>query len=290
MMEDVEKTIPAGDLYLGTEPTVSQPAGEPTQMAVSVECPVCHTPNPPAEVYCMDCGFLLSSTPEERMEGFEVSPPAILVTRDGTREFTLRIGENTVGRQDADVLLTHNTVSRKHAVVTVEDGKVYVEDIGSTNGTFVDGRKLDPGQRVELANGAEVVFGNQSLILKLGVAAQQEYVVETDQPSAQEQETEQAQIVAKLVSEDGNLAYTLAPGTYAVGRREGNDIVIPDPYCSGRHAELRVQASRIEVIDLESTNGTWVNGIRIEPNEPREVQIGDELTFGKTVLRVEELQ
>ncbi len=300
MMEDVDKTIPAGDLYPGTVPTVSRTDAEPTQMAVSVECPVCHTPNPPAEVYCMDCGFLLSSTPEERMEEFEVSPPAVLVTQDGTREFTLRVGENTVGRQDADVLLTHNTVSRKHAVVTLEDGKVYVEDIGSTNGTFVGGKKLEPGQRVELANSAEVVFGNQLLILKLVAATQekaaeeeppqQKYAIETGQISVQEQETEQAQLVAKLVSEDGKLSYILAPGTYSVGRREGNAIVIPDPYCSGSHAELRVQKSRIEVVDLESTNGTWVNGVRIEPNEPREVQIGDELTFGKTVLRLEEMQ
>ncbi|MCX7801368.1 MAG: FHA domain-containing protein, partial [Fimbriimonadales bacterium] len=71
---------------------------------------------------------------------------------------------------------------------------------------------------------------------------------------------------------------------------EDNDIVIGDPYCSGRHAELRIDEGLIRIIDLESTNGTWVNGVRIGPNQPREIKIGDEMRFGNTVLRVEALQ
>ncbi len=42
---------------------MSAPAANATQMAMNVDCPVCHTPNPPSETYCIDCGFLLSSAP-----------------------------------------------------------------------------------------------------------------------------------------------------------------------------------------------------------------------------------
>ncbi|MDH7603023.1 MAG: FHA domain-containing protein [Armatimonadota bacterium] len=297
MTDDAEKTIAAGDVYSEKTSYVGQPGAEPTQMAVGIECPVCHTSNPPAETYCMDCGFLLTSQPEEQGVELEMRPPAVLVTTDGTREFALHVGQNTVGRQDADVLLTHNTVSRKHAVITVEDSKVYVEDIGSTNGTYVGGSKLNPGQKVELTDGAEIVFGNQTLILKLTTPSEEpstkeETVTAQEAPVecveiAPEPETQEAEAVAKLISEDGTVSHTLTRRTYSIGRREGNDIVIPDPYCSGRHAELRIEEDRMEIVDLNSTNGTLVNGVRIEPNNPYEIRIGDQLTFGQTVLKLE---
>ncbi|MGB9619785.1 MAG: FHA domain-containing protein, partial [Armatimonadota bacterium] len=103
-----------------------------------------------------------------------------LVTADGAREFALKPGENTVGRADADVLLSHNTVSRKHAVITVEDGKVYLEDVGSTNGTTVAGRKLEPGEKAELTDGVEVVFGSQALIFRAHRASEQPVPVQSD--------------------------------------------------------------------------------------------------------------
>ena len=87
-----------------------------------------------------------------------------LVSTDGALEFPLKRGENTMGREAADVLLSNNTVSRKHGLLLVEDAGVFIEDTGSTNGTFVDGVKLQPNQRVEIKDGSEVTIG--SVVLK----------------------------------------------------------------------------------------------------------------------------
>ncbi|MGQ9454663.1 MAG: FHA domain-containing protein [Armatimonadota bacterium] len=299
MMSDTDKTISTSDLEPEATQIVTQTAAETTQMAAKVECPVCHSPNPPSETYCVDCGFLLSSEPEEIIEVSQAEQVGVLVTQDGTREFALHPGENTVGRQDSDILLTHNTVSRKHAIITIDDGRVYIEDVGSTNGTFVNGHKLEPGERLELTDDAEVVFGNQVLIFRSArkepaeqsASTEQEpveaagEVVETDTP-----ETAQLPPVARITSADGTVRLDLKPGTYYIGRRESNDIVIPNPYCSGRHAELTVSESGFTIKDLTSTNGTLVNGIRIEPNTPKEIQIFDEITVGQTVLKLEAIQ
>ena len=95
------------------------------------------------------------------------------------REFVLKEGENLVGRCDPDseeslaIDLDEEDVdakvSRQHAVLIVEGGRVYVEDLGSLNGTFVmkgtEAQQLESGARVELEPGSEVVFGKISFRL-----------------------------------------------------------------------------------------------------------------------------
>jgi hypothetical protein len=71
-------------------------------------------------------------------------------------------------------------------------------------------------------------------------------------------------------------------GTQSVGRDPGADIFIDDPEVSRRHAELREAAGRWEVTDLDSRNGTYVNGRPI--TAPRELMPGDEMRVGTTVL------
>jgi pSer/pThr/pTyr-binding forkhead associated (FHA) protein len=164
MMENnVEKTQLASDNATQMMPV---PGAEATQMAVSVTCPVCHSTTPGGEQYCSDCGFLLSSQPVEVVE--DAVPPALAKLVDPTsgREFILNPGENTVGRENADVLVSHPTASRRHAKLTVADGKYMLEDLGSTNGTFVEDRKVEPGQPVEVEPGAEIRFGSATMRLE----------------------------------------------------------------------------------------------------------------------------
>ncbi|PJA76626.1 hypothetical protein CO151_02215 [bacterium CG_4_9_14_3_um_filter_65_15] len=74
-------------------------------------------------------------------------------------DFPLKEGRYLVGRTDeADLRLDKPQVSRRHAEITVEEGKVQVCDLGSHNGTSVNGAKvtgtitLNPGDKVEFAN------------------------------------------------------------------------------------------------------------------------------------------
>ncbi len=64
-----------------------------------------------------------------------------------------------------------------------------------------------------------------------------------------------------------------------VGRREGSAIHLNDTYMSNEHARFFLNDGRWWVADLGSTNGTFVNGVRIE--QPTPVQPGNEVRFGR---------
>lgn len=73
--------------------------------------------------------------------------------------------------------------------------------------------------------------------------------------------------------------YDLAKDVILVGREEGADIVIDNPSVSRRHAEFRKEGVGWVLWDLGSSNGTFLNGARLEGPHP--VVPGDEIGFGK---------
>ncbi len=68
-----------------------------------------------------------------------------------------------------------------------------------------------------------------------------------------------------------------------VGSAPGNDLVLDDPYVSGRHCTLRREGRRVVVVDAGSRNGTFVGGVRVAAGE---VMPGMRITVGRTRLRV----
>jgi ABC-type multidrug transport system ATPase subunit/pSer/pThr/pTyr-binding forkhead associated (FHA) protein len=85
----------------------------------------------------------------------------------------------TIGRTPGnDIVVSHPQVSSRHAHVEQSDGRVYVTDLGSANGTYVNGHRLAPGQRVEIANGQKIYVGPMPLQLQLGAAGAVEVVNE----------------------------------------------------------------------------------------------------------------
>ena len=226
----------------------------------------------------------------------------MLVTTDGTREFHLKPGENTIGREDADILLAHNTVSRRHAKITVDCGQARVEDLGSTNGSFVDGAKV-AGGLVDLKDGCEVMFG--SITLKY-VAPE---VVESEARDGEVREggapagffssvqAQQGCLPGGFLTppyEEGRGGYRrrsrtdrttrLHPsaswylnGAYSYDRQRGQRHRPPRwqrdsrsrSILLGRHAELLAEDGKFTITDLGSTNGTMVNGVRLDGHCPR---------------------
>ena len=95
---------------------------------------------------------LLVSGPEPGPDGstqrtYEISTPLIILGR-GT---------------DCDLRLVDPGVSRHHAEIRVEDGEVVLVDLGSTNGTFVNGQ---PVRRVTLTDGTRVTLGRTTLVFR----------------------------------------------------------------------------------------------------------------------------
>lgn len=90
------------------------------------------------------------------------------------KKFPLSNQEASIGRWDADGGVFPDVdldtddpeakVSRRHARISVRDGNYLIEDLGSTNGTFVNrGRRLAPGDRYPLKDGDEIIVGKTFL-------------------------------------------------------------------------------------------------------------------------------
>src|SRR5579863_2441141 len=78
----------------------------------------------------------------------------------GAAAHDFRLGKRTVtigSDPKNDIVLTHHTVSQRHASVKRWRGRYYLSDLGSTNGSFVNGRRIDGVE--ELPPGVEVRFG-----------------------------------------------------------------------------------------------------------------------------------
>jgi hypothetical protein len=142
-----------------------------------VYCPECGFQNPEAANYCAKCGALLHSqesgeqtqqfSPEESAELLEAlddagvdSGPALVVRSGGGRSgetFVPQGERTTIGRSpDNPVFLDDVTVSRKHAALVDRDGRWFIEDLGSLNGTFVNRKRVESA---ELSDGDELQIG-----------------------------------------------------------------------------------------------------------------------------------
>ena len=90
----------------------------------------------------------------------------------------------------------------------------------------------------------------------------------------------------KLISTEGEQTFELrSGGTLVVGRALTSDIPVLDPTISRRHAEVAWDESGVHVRDLGSSNGTFLNGVKVETAK---LSPGDVITFGKVPFRLKE--
>jgi adenylate cyclase len=91
----------------------------------------------------------------------------------------------------------------------------------------------------------------------------------------------------KLISTEGEQTFELrSGGTLVVGRALSSDIPVLDPTISRRHAEVLWDGSGVHVKDLGSSNGTFLNGVKVEAAK---LSPGDVVTFGKVPFRLKEI-
>lgn len=277
-----EKTVivtegdPAGYPPQGWAPAPAAPAYDRTQQAITVLCPVCQTPNSPGEVYCQDCGLHLASGVGSADDLPDLSQvPRLVDTGGAGGEHSLTEGANLVGRESGEVLLAHPTVSRRHAQLTLIGGRVEIEDLGSSNGTSHNGRKLVPGEKATLRSGDMLKFGNLFFTFMDPAGSSAPAVAD---PAA---DAEDGEIVAAMIG--GDAAYGLRLGVNSIGRQPNNQVFVNDSFMSGRHAEIRINADgSAELVDVGSTNGSFIAGRRLPPNEPQTLYDGLEFRLGKT--------
>ena len=91
--------------------------------------------------------------------------------------------------------------------------------------------------------------------------------------------------VHRLLSENGKLLATLEQPSYTIGKKRGEaDLVLNDLSVSRLHARIVKETDGYYLEDMNSTNGTFKNGLQLQPYEKRKLEEGDEITLGKMTV------
>jgi pSer/pThr/pTyr-binding forkhead associated (FHA) protein len=189
-----------------------------------------------------------------------------------------------VGRDpDAGLVLDDQLVSRLHVRLTPRDGEVTVDDLGSRNGTFVNGTRIDAP--ASAGPGDSVLVGGTTLVV--GIAAP-EAAASTSEARPSKPSTPEApapEFILQVIEGWAAGRRFRLSGPLEVGRDGAADVpLVDDDRVSPRHSRLTPCADGAYVEDLGSAGGTFVNGARID--ERTLVTPGDRLLVGRTVFRI----
>ena len=176
-------------------------------------------------------------------------------------------GELTIGRDsDRQLILPSASVSRRHAKLYVEGGQPCI---------------IDEGSAIDVA---EFHLSIESLDAGDGMAPPRPPARPTPVPGTMPSSLPPMRLVAEGGPYDGRV-FELTASEFAVGRAVDNDVVLDDPSLSRKHAKIfRRGASELEIEDLGSSNGTFINQRKIGRGA---VHPGDTVRFGELGFRVE---
>jgi len=177
--------------------------------------------------------------------------PQLVLETDGDSQVMSPSRSYNVGRDPTgDIVLADPRVSWHHAVLHVGDGHWMLDDIGSTNGTWTHGHRVE---HLDLGPGTTVRFGSPEDGPQAILTALPEPTTTVRAPSA---------LTAITGSYRPPTSVRPLPARVVrIGRATDNDLVVPDLSVSRHHAELRARPDgRYEIVDTGSHNGTYLNG------------------------------
>ena len=203
-------------------------------------------------------------------------------------------GEVVLGRfdygvgQPPDIDLTFDdglipSVSRRHALVISRRGEHWIEDMGSTNGTYLDGNRLALGKSAQLASGSRIILGRCRLV----------YLPLPDWVHNPDPRRPHACFLR--VTHTGDQVELPEQETIMIGRSDPTldfkpDIDLGDVgdighYVSRRHVRIITRQGRHFVEEAGSASGTRLNGRPIQVGtQPVLLQPGDQLSLGGCVI------
>ena len=243
----------------------------------------------------------------------------------------------SIGRgNDNDVIINNQTISTQHArILYNKNGDIYIEDLNSSNGTFLDGTKIKAGNSYQLYDNQIVQFGELSFAVKKVKSAhnnKNEIIIGRDPRSDIFIDIDTVSFHHLKVYQENNIWYIednlSTNGTYAgsydnpitkiklepdnilflatyrlstneifdalnnrnknsntieqditiIGRNPKADIYIDNFNVSWNHAKIVKEGSSYYIYDLDSTNGTYVNGISVKNKV--EIKPSDRITLG----------
>jgi pSer/pThr/pTyr-binding forkhead associated (FHA) protein len=177
----------------------------------------------------------------------------------------------TLGRAPHnEIVISNPGISSKHAVFRIDKNKIILEDVGSTNGTFVNEQRITS---FEVKQTDKINFGkNYTFDWKLLEPFLTSPAVQSTPLTPSEE-----RLRTKVALEKSEIY---------IGRSSDNDLVINNIKVSRKHAKLEKVGNEWFIEDLKSSNGTFVNSKKINRLK---VSQKDVITIGGIPLNLEKL-
>jgi ABC-type multidrug transport system ATPase subunit len=188
----------------------------------------------------------------------------------------LRLGRTP----ENDIIIDDPAISKQHLELSLAQGAWYVRDLGSKNGTFLDGHRLPARQPVPVSAGS-IIRVHTVLALRLLpadpnmpplLAPEHVHLSPKPRPGLVIQQSDGLLLLAPL----GERPLTL-------GRAPDNDIILTSAVVSGHHARITPAGQdRYTMVDLDSRNGLTYEGQRVHSKPLREgnvLKIADQVTL-----------
>jgi pSer/pThr/pTyr-binding forkhead associated (FHA) protein len=276
-------------IELESRPEAVKPSVEamtPRTLTIKTQGP----PTPPAEAP--------PAAPRTAFKG--PIPEVILYLGDkvlGT--FSLAGGELTIGRVSGNGIVIDNAgVSRRHGVIRVKEDKVFLEDLGSANGTFVRGQKIES---CELQDGDEIVIVKHRLVYRIPKEADAPPKAEPAADAGQKtMYIDQAALAQAMGAKPGPARtetaaalrprlilpdlkkFALEEDEVTLGSAASCQIHLSGMFVGKEHAKIvRTKDGQFKIQHLSGMAGTRVNGEKIAEHV---LKHGDEIEVGKQKL------
>jgi pSer/pThr/pTyr-binding forkhead associated (FHA) protein len=210
------------------------------------------------------------------------------------QEYILTSLTATIGRAEiADIVLDDTKVSRTHARLDCRDHEYILTDLKSANGTWVNGQRVTG--EVTLQVGDSIRFGDNLMRFErttpsleqegemtiLAVGGESEVEVELDPNALSMNVTNTRETRLVVYTTQGTTEAVMAKDILSMGRGEQNDVVLQTGQASRRHAQIERRGDEFVLHDLNSTNGTWFRGERVDE---RKLEDGDTFRIGNALM------
>lgn len=197
----------------------------------------------------------------------------------------------TIGRsRDNNLVILDTRLSRRHAEIRFADECFQVADLGSVNGTFLNGVRIETSQ--PLKDGDRIRTGSLEFVFALPEVEEKPVEeVKKEQTEIPERHTivmlEPSKLPRLEISSGAQrgVTFDLVKEKTLVGRSGRGkqwDIMLPDRAVSRPQAQIIHEGENFILVDLDSANGTLLNDEIL--GEPHLLKDGDAVTFGETVL------
>jgi pSer/pThr/pTyr-binding forkhead associated (FHA) protein len=197
--------------------------------------------------------------------------------------FTVMLQKKLVGRDkscDHIILDPQNRVSRKHAELYRDHSNFYIKDLDSSNGTYINGKKIIPGNLIQIGTNDKITLSSDypldpvsvfdidddsTKILSSNNDSDSSIVFNNN--NAVYKNKQQTVVFDRDKTQLGDIIQMDNSPFVIVGRNTDNKIVVSNSNVSKYHCRIRLLTPvMIELEDLGSTNGTYADDEKLIPN------------------------